>query len=213
MLRIINAGLKRMVLAGTLAVFGVADAAASAIQVFSSADLAPGFRTAVYPEPEGTLLPSPYILNTGDNVFTYSLDAGGTFLRGDISGTRFLYNGAILTGPSPVTISFATPLSEVGTTVLSNTQGNTTFTFTLYNSAAVIGTFTRSGPYASGLFLGAEATGGDVITRMSIASNTNDFLMCPCAYANTVPEPATMGLIGLPLLVALAWRRIRLPRI
>jgi hypothetical protein len=86
----------------------------------------PGFLTASFPQPEGTILPTPYTLLTPGQCFTYSLNPGGEFLRGNINGTTFLYTGGLITGVyGPLTISTAVPLTEIMVGLLSNAGGET----------------------------------------------------------------------------------------
>ncbi len=202
------------VLTAAVGLCGAALTQASVIQLLTPADLSPSHENAAFPEPEGTILPSPYTLGTPDNTFIYSLNSGGEFLRGNINGVTFLYNGAQITGiASPVTISVANPLEEIGVGLLSNTQGTTTFSFTAFDNSRALGTFTTNGSFGTSLFAGVRATGGDVITSFTVSSSSNDFVACNCGYVNAVPEPESWMLLSIGGAVAVGIRkRLRVQR-
>jgi hypothetical protein len=212
----------------TLAVLGLAAAPARAdvVQLTSPAQLGPGLLTTDYPNVTpgfaGTLFPSPLTVATGgvNVVFTTALSGAGRLLRvnqgvgffGDFApGTEVLVteNGSGV--PSgPLTITFSIPILEFGLSA-QNTffeSGQTsTFTFSLFDGTAQLGTFVVSGLDNAGtFFLGARAILGQQITRITIsgASSINDpeaqnnFGIGPVSF-RPIPEPATLVLLGTGL--------------
>jgi hypothetical protein len=171
---------------------------ADVVQVFSPNDLEPGGTLAPYPQPPGTVIPSPFSLPIANNALTFALVNGGNFVIVDVGGEGFLYNGL---NPGPLDISFAVPITTFGINLFENTFASQAFTFTLFNNATSLGTFSVTGPGNTLLFFGVNATAGDAITQIRIESNTNDYAVCD-AYSKPVPEPTTMvllmsGLAGL----------------
>lgn len=215
---------------------------ADVVQLFSPAQLGPGLLTTDYPNlPAGvtaaTISP-PLVLSVTGVAVTFATAvpaaAGGRLLRvnqgagflGDFpAGTELLVteNGSGM--PSgPLTITFGTPILEFGVSA-QNTffeAGQTsTFTFTLFDGATQLGTFSVSGPDTAGtFFLGARAILGQQITRAVIsgASTINDpdlgvqnnFAIGPVSF-RPIPEPATLILFGTGLAGAAGarWRRLR----
>lgn len=203
-------------------------ASADVVQLTSPGQLSPGAVTANYPEPPRTLLPSPYTLAAGGNALTFTLVNGGEFFLVGSPAMKFLYNGATIPDPenpdySPVVITFASGVREVGLQAAHNLLAPQTFTFTAFNGATPLGTFTVSGEGGSLLFLGLRATGGDLITQLLISAFAgqpgglppvgSDFAIGPVTFTNQaapIPEPATVLLLGTGLAgLGAARRRLR----
>jgi hypothetical protein len=110
----------------------------------------------------------------------------------------------------PVDISFATGVGEMGVLAQSNIPATHTFTVTAFDGATPLLTFTVPGDgFAS--FIGAQATGPDVLTRIHIASDDNDFAFGPVTFGtpSPAPEPSTLVLSALGACGLLASRRRR----
>jgi hypothetical protein len=210
--------MKRLVsMLGALALLwgGAGSAGAGAIQLTLPSQLNPGDTTFIYPQPEGTIVPSPYVASAGGNTLTYTNLGGGPFVRldqgtsffGDFpNGTKLLYNQ----GAGPTDIKFLNGVGEVGLGAQSAAIAAHTFTATAYNGATALLTFTvPSDGFIS--FIGVQATGSDVITELKIASDDNDFAFGPTTFGSpaTVPEPSTLTLLvlGAVGLCGYRWRR------
>lgn len=183
------------------------------------------------------LLPSPHVVVTADNVVTFSLAAGdwrrldeGVNVVSDFApGTHLLYtnrnNGLDLQGQGsiggggsgPAEIAFAAGVRAVGLRAQMQVLGFETLTFSAFNDLTLLGTFTVSRMNGqlqndSASFLGVRATGGDVITRLTLSGvvtqageeHENDFFFGPIAYA---PEPSLLMLTCLAGLGLAARRR------
>jgi hypothetical protein len=225
-------------------------ARADAIQLTSTELLSgPGITTARYTSTQD-LVPSPLVLTFPDNTVTFTL-AKGDWRRadqyvnvfGDFNpGTKLLYTNnnnfkafdLVTTvgggGSGPVEIDFATGVQLVGLRAQTGWTGLETFTFSVYNDAALLGTFNTNGisdKRANDEFtalLAAEATDGDVITRLVVSSLAvqggfelpNDFFIGPLSFgtpepATAVPEPSTitMTVLGLGMFGSCRRQRLR----
>lgn len=198
---------------------------AGAVQLTSAGQLNPSDTTVTYPltgvvvtSPGGldpaVGVPNPLVLSAGGNTLTFSKPSG-LFVTNSFFGPDTLYTGnAYQQGSGPITIDFATGVTEAGFLAIPNFSGPPGFAFTLtaFNGAAVLGTFSvdTSGAF-NGVFLGVRATGGDVITRLVINHTIPDFAIGPVTFgtAQPVPEPATLLLLstGLAGVGAMARKR------
>jgi hypothetical protein len=222
-------------LAASLLLSGAGEVKASIVQLFTPAALNPGDTTAIYAGNDGDHFASPITLPAGGNTLTFSdlaaagflrADQGNTWTGGFANGTKLLWDidstGSFFGGP--VSIALATGVTELGLLVQQDNPANTTFSVTAFNGATSFGPFTVSVLTGSGGgnvgFLGFQATGSDVITKIIISSvdssNTtfnNDFAMGPVTFGSptTVPEPSTLILSGLGAigLYFRGWRRKR----
>jgi hypothetical protein len=220
----------------------------AAIQITSSELLSgPGMATLTYTSTQD-LLPSPLVLTTIDNTVTFAL-AQGDWRRanqyvnffGDFNpGTHLLYTNNnnflgfdLVTsvgggGSGPVEIAFSQGVEAVGIRAQTAARGPETFTFSVYNNAIQLGTFTADGisdrraNEEFTVLLAAAATDDDVITRLVISSVvsttagtqlTNNFVVGPLTFGTPgqlpVPETSTAILttIGLGMLASRLRRR------
>ncbi len=232
----------------TLVFLGLATATptrADVIQLFSPAELGGG-TTTDYPNlaagVTGTFFNSPIVVSGGGLTVTFTA-AGGQLARRD-QGVGFLGSFApgtelIVTdrttgaGSGPLTISFSIPVIAFGVSAQNTyTEADETslFTFSMFDGASLLGTFSRSGPDFIGftqtapLFLGARAILGQQITRVVISGQSsitdsdgdgipdtsaqNNFAVGPVT-SQPIPEPATMILLGTGLAGVAAARRRR----
>jgi PEP-CTERM motif len=215
------------IVAATIAVMcSAAQARASAIQLNSPSDLSGGGTEVTYP----SSLPNPLAFDVAAGAVTLSFSTPGLFNVFEQDGSfapDFPLTSILLADlqQGPLTISFSTGIRELGFFA----QGlfpdvPEAFTFNVFNGASLLNTFTagpndNAGLPGVALFIGARATGGDLITRLTV-SNTGSsdeffdpsFVIGPitlgeAAAAAPVPEPGTLVLLGTGLLYGA--RRLR----
>jgi hypothetical protein len=200
---------------------------AGAVRLTSASQLDPSDATVTYPltgvvvtSPGGldpaVGVPNPLVLSAGGNTLTFSKPTG-LFVTNSFFGPDTLYTGnAYQQESGPITIDFATGVTEVGFLAFPNFTGPPDFGFTLtaFNGATVLGTFSfDTFGTSGGIFLGVQATGGDVITRIVVNHTIPDFAIGPVTFGapQAVPEPATLLLLstGLGGVGAMVRRRRR----
>jgi hypothetical protein len=186
--------------------------------------------TLQYTGDEGLDFPSPYVLNQFGIQLTFTQTGfplgGNSFRRVDQVGdtgstwngnfapdTKLLYtNGSDMGGLGPVSIDSNVGILEIAFQAQNFLFGPEVFSLSAFNGNTPLGTFTFAGISAargdgSATFLGLQATGGDVITRLVIDSNTHDFALGPIDPPDPAPEPATFGIVGVALLGIVLRRR------
>ncbi len=147
--------------------------------------------------------PGTRLLNTFD----------GRYPPGTLSPDPYGSNG-------PLQIDFRSGVGAFGVQVQSAALDLETFTFSTYNGSALVGTYTtpqfdNTDGVGKSLFLGAQATGGDLFTRVVISSvsiaegapqaTTNDFYFGPLGMQPVgmqpaaVPEASTVVSLALTL--------------
>lgn len=206
---------------------GVSPAHAGFLQLGSASDLNPADTIATYTGSDGDLEASPYVLVAGTNTLTFTTADGGNFFRADQgdswtpgafpNGTPLLVSVDPNTGVgSAVTITFATPITEVGLYVQQNVPVDTTFTATVNGTSPSLTAMVfvpDSGGNGNLGFIGFAATGGDLILSLVILSSDGNsaddsqFAMGPLIGPfGTVPEPTTLSLGFISILGLVAYR-------
>jgi hypothetical protein len=198
-------------------VFGqVPSAYAGAIQLTNVSDLTPGGTQITYPTP----IP---------DLFNFDLSAGGVTLNFspgifsvlDSDGLSFDFPAGttlLLTQGGSLTIDFGAGVLEFGLFAQSLAFDLETFTFDVFHGPAAPTSFAagpadNSGMPGVALFLGSRATNGDLITQVVIGEAGNsDFAVGPITFSEpvaveTVPEPASLLLLGSGLIGAVRLRR------
>jgi hypothetical protein len=160
-----------------------------------------------------TSFSSPLNVTSGGGLNTVVSSAGNYFLRMDegvtwagnfANGEHLLWDGGTSFGADgpDITLTFATPVKGAGAKIQADFYGP--FTAEIIGSnGGVLGTFTRNG-YSNGgndnsaIFLGMLSSGRDIkqirFDLTSAVYDTGDFAIGTVAL-NTVPEPATWGLM------------------
>ena len=142
--------------------------------------------------------------------------AGGGWNGNFAPGTELLWDQGI--GPD-ITITFSQPVFGAGAQIQADFFGNFTAEITVYDTLGnVLGTFTENGTSnanedGSAIFIGALDTTADIgkirFDLTAAFAFPNDFAIGPLALNDrVVPEPATLGLMGLAL-AGLGWSRRR----
>ena len=173
---------------------------------------------------------SPYTVTSGGQTITFnatgeaanskfeSLNNQGQF--DFAAGTQLLdtFDPNTNTNTGPLEIDFSKGVTAFGLSAQDSAVDQEVFTFSTYNGAALVGTYTsplfdnRTGSGKS-VFLGAQATGGDIFTRVVISSQSfpdnpnnlpitgsNDFYFGPL---NVVPVPEASSMVSLGMVLAL----------
>lgn len=177
---------------------------------------------------------SPYSQTVGGQTVTFTTTGeqnNGVFQSFDSAGFDFApgtqllntfdgrYPIGTLNPPygsnGPLQIDFSSGVGAFGLQVQSFAFDTETFTFSTYNGAALVGTYTtpafdNTQGNGKSVFLGAQATGGDMFTRVVISSvsvaggaqqaTTNDFNFAPL---NVVPVPEASSVVSLGMALAL----------
>lgn len=198
---------------------GAGQSRAAIIQLNSPGDLSGSDTTAIYTGSDGDIISSPYSLAAGSNTLTFTATTGvqfqrvdqGTSWSGDFpDGTKLLWSlDPVANTASPMSIGFASGVSEVGLQVQQDHIADTTFTATAYSGSTPELTITVLLSGSGGLgFIGFKDTTGNSITSLLISSSDsldssfdNDFAMGPVIFGTTssvvTPEPSTLAVAGL----------------
>ena len=199
----------------------VAQAHASAIQLTALSDLSAGDTVATYPGSAS----NPFSVVADGVTLTFStpiafniFEQDGSFAPEFPSGARVLFN--LLDGP--LTISFSDGIGEVGFFAQGFTPDSPqAFTVNVFDQSSLLKMFTvgpdpNAGFPGNALFVGAQATNGDLITRLTISniepSDDPSFVIGSVTFgeavnAEPVPEPTSLLLLGSGLLYGA--RRLR----
>jgi len=206
-----------------LALGAVGRAPASIVQLPSPGDLSGSDTTAIYTGADGDVVASPYTLTAGGNTLTFTATTGVQFLRvdqgtswsGDFpDGTKLLWSlDPDANVGSPMSISFASGVSEVGLSVQPDHIADTTFTATAFSGTTAELTIMFTVPGSGGLgFIGFKDTVDSSITSILISSVdsldssfNNDFAMGPVTFGNPptppgIPEPSTFAIASVSTL-------------
>ena len=187
-----------------------AQAFAGSIQIASSAGLSATDTTLTVSGTQSTNLGTPLSFSAGGNTLTFSntngfevVQAGSTYFDTSFAnGTVILYGTGYFGSGGAATIDFSNPVGQVGMNIEEFADGPYTVSFSAYDGATLLGTYTASGSdpdggYPSMLsFEGVQATGGDVITSLVLSDSNGDNLgIGPVTYGAATPEPGTFGLL------------------
>jgi len=213
------------IVAATIALMcTAAQARASAIQLVDASHLSTDDTVATYPSP----LPDPFGFQVVAGGVTLTFSTPGilstNFMADELFAPQFPTGATLLANiqEGPLTITFLTGIKELGFFAQGFIpEQPQAFTFSVFQGNARLNTFTV-GPMDNGvpgvaLFIGAQATGGDLITGLTI-NNTGSadeffdpsFVIGPITVgeaAAAVPEPGTLVLLGSGLLYGA--RRLR----
>lgn len=175
------------------------------------------------PSGVGTIntVPSPYQVAVGGQMVTFNATNGSVFESltnvdqfDFAAGTQILdtFDPNTTTNTGPLQIDFSSGVSAFGLQVQSARIDSEQFTFSTFNGNTLVGTYTSpvfDNTQGSGksVFLGAQATGGDIFTRVVISSQSftappvtgnNDFYFGPLSV-QPVPEASSMVSFGMVL--------------
>ena len=150
---------------------GAGQSRAAIIQLNSPGDLSGSDTTAIYTGSDGDMISSPYSLAAGSNTLTFTATTGvqfqrvdqGTSWSGDFpDGTKLLWSlDPVANTASPMSIGFASGVSEVGLQVQQDHIADTTFTATAYSGSTPELTITVLLSGSGGLgFIGFKDTTG-----------------------------------------------------
>ena len=197
---------------------GAGPAMAGVIQISSAASLNPSDTTLTYPGNVGDQLASGLAIVAGGNTVGFFRADGGLFERVDQgNGWNGLFTaGTMLLTPidrrsgatSPITITFASPVTEIGLQVEAERPVPTLFSVTAYNGSTPELTLSLTSPTNGFLgFVGVLANGGDTITSLAISSTDPDpqnsfydnyFAISPVTFGFTAtPVPSTLVMSAL----------------
>ena len=187
---------------------------AGIIQLGSSAGLSAGSAVHSFPDALGSSYSDTVAYAVGGNTVTFSasgdtltrFEAGVDYLTTAFStNTQLLFASGNFGASAPVTLSFATPVLEVGFNLEEAAFGDYVIRFTAFNGATSLGTFTASGNDPDRLsFVGAAATAGDVITSLLISDDQgNDLAFGPIAFGTSTEPPPPPPSVSAPASLAL----------
>jgi len=196
------------------------EAQAGTVQLTSASELSASDTTLGFTGTFGAPLASPLSYTAGTNTLTFA-DTGGTFEVDQVgtnyfatsfaTGTNILYAAGFQGGAAPITMNFANAVTEFGFNAEEFAGGPYTMSFTAFDGATDLGTFTATGcdpvttctPSGGTLsFEGLQVNGGEGITSVKISdSDGNNIALGPITFGGTpsVPEPSSLALLSIAL--------------
>jgi hypothetical protein len=202
-------------------VCNVAQAHASAIQLTAVSELSASDTVVTFP----VSLPNSGAFDLSASGITLEFSSPGVFGRFDSDGATvdFPLDTRLLdVQGGPLTITFLSGIREVGLFAQSIAFDDETFAIEVFQGSSSlkafdVGTADNNGLPGVALFIGARATDGDLITRLTITNMSSsgpdtEFVIGPVAFgqaiaAEPVPEPTSLILLGSGLLYGA--RRLR----